>query len=65
AVEIIGVWFSHAPQKLECRWADLLMTLPGAAAPFEGFGSSDCRCRSHLVYFDSSAAIEKFHTAIQ
>jgi Uri superfamily endonuclease len=59
AVEIIGVWFSHVPQRLECRWADLLMKIPGTSAPFPGFGSSDCGCRSHLIYFNPSTAMGK------
>jgi Uri superfamily endonuclease len=28
------------------------MAMAGAAAPVKGFGSSDCRCRSHLAYFE-------------
>ena len=37
----------------ECRIAEHLSSIPGAAHPVRGFGASDCRnrCMSHLVYF--------------
>lgn len=35
----------------ECRRHQSIMNLPGAEVNVAGFGSSDCRCRSHLAYF--------------
>ena len=35
----------------ECETATTVAGLPGGTRPVPGFGSSDCRCRSHLVYF--------------
>lgn len=43
--EIRGIHFVTGKTRRECAWARLL--------PFEritGFGSSDCRCKSHLLY---------------
>lgn len=40
---------------IECRWAQALHALSGAAFPLPGFGSSDCRrgCQAHLIGFSS------------
>ena len=35
----------------ECELNARTLALPGASVPVKGFGSSDCRCVSHLVYF--------------
>lgn len=35
----------------ECALADLLVSRGGARPSLEGFGSSDCRCSGHLVFF--------------
>jgi Uri superfamily endonuclease len=45
------VWYGHTPAFCEHQWAQALMNMRGAAVPADGFGSSDCRCRSHLVKF--------------
>ncbi len=44
-----AAWWVHVEERLECRWADALARLPGAARPAEGFGASDCGCAGHLV----------------
>jgi Uri superfamily endonuclease len=45
----------------ECFFANELIKGPGAT-PLTGFGSSDCRCDSHLVYFEKMSPVEKFVT---
>ncbi|NKE72810.1 DUF123 domain-containing protein [Candidatus Manganitrophus noduliformans] len=35
----------------ECQAHQTIMNAPGAEVIVAGFGSSDCRCRSHLAYF--------------
>lgn len=47
-VLVNAIWYEPSPERLECLWARTLGTLPGVTAPFPGFGSSDCRCKSHL-----------------
>ena len=37
----------------ECEINAATLAMPGAQVVAEGFGSSDCRCRTHLVYFES------------
>ncbi|MBI2866155.1 MAG: GIY-YIG nuclease family protein [Chloroflexi bacterium] len=48
AARIQEVWVTT--ELLECAWAGRLRDLLGSAIPVPGFGSSDCRCPSHLVY---------------
>ena len=45
------IWFSHLPERLEHAWAGLLGASRGARAIHPGFGSSDCRCVTHLYHF--------------
>ena len=45
------IWYGRTPPSDEHRWAWALSQIRGATLPAEGFGSSDCRCQSHLVRF--------------
>ncbi|MBN1580584.1 MAG: GIY-YIG nuclease family protein [Anaerolineae bacterium] len=45
-----ATWQMASSEKHECVWAKAVIGLPGARIPALGFGSSDCRCPSHLVY---------------
>ena len=44
-------WQIESPARLECAWAGALRELTGAHILVPGFGSSDCRCASHLAYY--------------
>lgn len=48
---VVEVWYSKGSPSREHKWASLLMHIPFSGRPVRGFGCSDCRCRSHLVYF--------------
>jgi len=37
----------------ECALNAATLAMPGAAVCVKGFGSSDCRCVAHLVYFQA------------
>jgi len=39
-------------ERLECAVADRVSAWYGASRPVRRFGSSDCRCAGHLIYFD-------------
>lgn len=54
---IYEIWYTYDSQKREHEWADRFYALSSAEIPFPGFGSSDCRCPSHLFYF---AAVPSF-----
>ncbi|MCW8860239.1 MAG: GIY-YIG nuclease family protein [Deltaproteobacteria bacterium] len=49
AAEIRAVWICRGVNS-EHDWSRRLLTLAAAQIPLSGFGSSDCNCRSHLVY---------------
>jgi sugar fermentation stimulation protein A len=61
---IIEVWVVLAEERLECLMAQTVLSLPGAMVPAVGFGSSDCRCRAHLVHFPEKPELETFQTAV-
>jgi Uri superfamily endonuclease len=46
------IWFCYDPKSREHDWAIRLAGLPGASMPLAGFGSSDCECESHLLFFE-------------
>lgn len=46
-----SVWCLAAPREWECRLGRRLAGLRGSRIPLNGFGSSDCLCRTHLYYF--------------
>lgn len=53
---VIEVVFATGPQKVECAISHNI-SLKSKEIP--GFGSSDCRCKSHLFYFkDSTESIK-------
>ena len=49
--KMVEVWYAASPARLECAWYETASHMPGAYCPVVGFGSSDCHCPSHLVYF--------------
>ena len=54
-VEAVRVW---PGERNECRINRFWLERPGAGIPVPGFGSSDCRCRSHLVYMPEQPSLE-------
>jgi Uri superfamily endonuclease len=49
-MRLVNATCSFTTEPLECPLARLIGTLPGAGA-IPRFGSSDCRCPSHLMFF--------------
>ncbi|HID63538.1 MAG TPA: GIY-YIG nuclease family protein [Anaerolineae bacterium] len=49
--QLIEVWSVASEERLECKWGEAASRLPGAQVLVGGFGSSDCRCPAHLIYF--------------
>jgi Uri superfamily endonuclease len=49
-IHLVSATCSITPDPLECELARLLISLP-EATPVHRFGSSDCRCPAHLVFF--------------
>jgi Uri superfamily endonuclease len=54
------VWYTYDSKRQEHRWADLVRCLTGATIPIQGFGASDCSCKSHLFAFTAQPSIRSF-----
>jgi Uri superfamily endonuclease len=48
--DIEGITVLPTWERLECSLNAETLARPGARVIVPGFGSSDCRCRTHLVY---------------
>jgi Uri superfamily endonuclease len=48
--ELVDTWYAHG-LRCEHEWAQSLMQNEAATVPLKGFGSSDCKCATHLFYF--------------
>lgn len=46
----VRTWELSGEADQECRTHRALVVLPGVTEPVRGFGSSDCRCFSHLAW---------------
>jgi Uri superfamily endonuclease len=65
--EVVGVWYTGDAAPLECAWASAAATLRGASI-VPRFGSSDCRCPSHLcglAHLPSLAAFRRRLNAVR
>jgi Uri superfamily endonuclease len=56
---VTRVWYTTSPVKLECQWAQHFFDL-GGSLPAKGFGASDCRCNSHLLFFPGCPCLSDF-----
>lgn len=50
---VATIWYALGQDRLECKLNAMLAGLPGAAPIVPGFGSSDCRCDTHLTHFSA------------
>ena len=57
------IWYQESQTKQEHNWAAILSTLRGI--PLAGFGSSDCRCQSHLFLFVRRPRINSLRKALR
>ncbi len=48
---ITDIWYAYSSKRMECLWSSLLINASKAKTPIIGFGSSDCKCRTHLTFF--------------
>jgi len=63
--EIREVWFSRSKPVMEHVWAGAAQRISGMHTPVKGFGSSDCRCLSHLAYFSRKPNCRLFETYLK
>lgn len=60
--EVIGVYENWCDRRLECELNELMLNSMYSSVLIHGFGSSDCRCRAHLVYLgkEEECAVSTF-----
>ena len=49
--QVIEVWCKEGTDRQECLWGDTFARMKDVTIPVDGFGASDCACRSHLFRF--------------
>jgi Uri superfamily endonuclease len=59
------VWYSHDRVCREHQWARVICALRGASVPIARFGSSDCRCKTHLFFFTRRPSFKEFRQKAQ
>ena len=62
---IIEVFWTEWPQRLECSWAHAATAVGGATPVVKGFGSSDCKCQTHLFYCEEVPMVRELERALQ
>src|SRR5208337_3878260 len=62
SVEEIG--YCLDTRRLEPVWAKRIGLAEGASVPLVGFGSTDCRCESHLFFFQQRPSRELFRQVL-
>jgi Uri superfamily endonuclease len=63
-LHLIEIWYTYDPVQREHQWAQTLSATRGTSVPLAGFGSSDCRCKTHLFFRNSRPAIRTFRRKI-
>ena len=59
-----GVWYTYDPIHREHQWVKAMFRMKNASIPLEGFGSSDCSCKSHLIFKHTFPSGPSFSTKI-
>lgn len=60
SARVVEVWYALEDESQECFWRQVAQEMPQSEIPAPGFGSSDCRCPSHLIYFPSRPSFQLF-----
>lgn len=61
---VLGAWLCVSPERLEHRWAAAVGQMRGAVSAAQGFGSSDCACPTHLLWFADLPSAATFRRAL-
>ena len=59
------IWYGRAADHDEHRWAGGLAAMRGADSVAAGFGSSDCRCATHLIFFPARPNAARFRQKVR
>jgi len=58
--QVVEVWYAPGGESQECFWCQIAHNMPKGEILAKGFGSSDCRCPSHLIYFPAPPSFALF-----
>ena len=56
---IVSIVTHRTTERLECHFNQKVLRLPNCRVLAKGFGSSDCKCASHLMYFEEKPHIPR------
>ncbi len=59
------IWYTCDQTRREHQWAKIHSLTRGVSLPLPGFGSSDCRCLSHLFFYKSKPSGNHFRRKIR
>lgn len=65
AADIKEVWMSPGRERREETWVELILDIPGAITLIDGFGASDSKQDSHLIYFDVRPLLDDFAVGVR
>lgn len=65
SARVVEVWYALGGESQECLWCQVAQEMPRSEIPVPGFGSSDCRCPSHLIYFPSRPSLQLFQRRLK
>ena len=60
---VVDVKFAKTAENNECSWS-LALSENGGTFPIKGFGASDCKCFSHLLFFQDKKRMSKAFISI-
>lgn len=60
ATELVEIWWTVSPRRLECEWGAVLREWPEVTEPISRFGAGDCNCPSHLFYLPTKPVFDDF-----
>ena len=63
---VCQVWWcgeGEGAERRECEWAQAALKR-GATVKAPGFGASDCRCPTHLLYLESRSGVRQLRQAL-
>jgi Uri superfamily endonuclease len=62
--DVVGAWYTSDEARLECIWAESALADRGISR-VPRFGSSDCRCESHLLAVDRRPSLCAFRRQLK
>lgn len=63
--ELEEIWYIESEKQFEHEWTNTMINMPGGIFYITGFGSSDCKCISHLFYFRDLPSFDRFTSLLE